>query len=62
VCDAEGRPDTPWYVAQPLRVALGLSLDDEQLMRQVEAHARSLPGFKPRSEWRAEMASRMGMD
>ncbi|MGA9027807.1 MAG: VOC family protein [Steroidobacteraceae bacterium] len=53
--------DTPWYVLQPLRVALDCSLDDEALMRRVEAHARSLPGFKPRSEWRAEMARRMGV-
>jgi catechol 2,3-dioxygenase-like lactoylglutathione lyase family enzyme len=54
--------DTPWYVVQPLRVALDFSLDDAQLMRHVEEHARTLPGFKPRAEWRAEMARRMGID
>jgi catechol 2,3-dioxygenase-like lactoylglutathione lyase family enzyme len=53
--------DTPWYVLQPLRVALDFSLDDEQLMRRLEEHARSLPGFKPRSAWREEMAQRMGV-
>jgi catechol 2,3-dioxygenase-like lactoylglutathione lyase family enzyme len=53
--------DTPWYVTQPMRVPLDFSLDDESLMRHVEAHARSLPGFKPRAEWRAEMAQRMGV-
>jgi catechol 2,3-dioxygenase-like lactoylglutathione lyase family enzyme len=53
--------DTPWYVLQPLRVALDFSLDDEQVMRRVEEHASSLPGFKPRAEWRAEMARRMGV-
>jgi catechol 2,3-dioxygenase-like lactoylglutathione lyase family enzyme len=53
--------DLPWYVTQPLRVPVDLSLADDALMRWLEAHARSLPGFKPRSEWRAEMARRMGL-
>lgn len=54
--------DLPWYVAQPLRVPVDLSPPDEQVMAVAEAHARSLPGFKPRWEWRAEMARRMGLD
>lgn len=53
--------DLPWYVTQPMRVPVDFSLDDDALMRHVEAHARSLPGFRPRSEWRAEMARRMGV-
>jgi catechol-2,3-dioxygenase len=53
--------DLPWYVAQPMRVPVDLSMDDEALMPWLEAHARSLPGFRPRSEWRAEMARRMGV-
>lgn len=53
--------DLPWYVNQPMRVAVDLTLDDDALMSWLEAHARSLPGFKPRSEWRAEMARRMGL-
>lgn len=53
--------DLPWYVNQPMRVPVDLSLDDDALMRWLEAHARSLPGFRPRSEWRAEMARRMGL-
>ncbi len=53
--------DLPWYVNQPFRVPVDLSLDDEALMKHLEEHARSLPGFKPRSEWRAEMAQRMGL-
>lgn len=52
--------DTPWYVIQPLRVPVDLSLPDAALMAQLEAHARSLPGFKPHAAWRAEMAQRMG--
>lgn len=50
---------TPWYVTQPMRVALDFSLDDDVLMRHVEAHARSLPGFVPRETWQAEIAPRM---
>lgn len=53
--------DLQWYVTQPMRIPVDLALDDAALMGHVEAHARSLPGFKPRSEWRAEMARRMGM-
>lgn len=53
--------DMPWYVSQPMRVPMDFSLDDVALMQAVEAHARELPGFKPRSEWRQEMAARMGI-
>jgi len=53
--------DTPWYVTQPLREPIDLSLPDEVLMRKLEAHARSLPGFRPRAKWRAEMTRRMGL-
>jgi catechol 2,3-dioxygenase-like lactoylglutathione lyase family enzyme len=51
--------DTPWYVSQPVRAPLDLTLNDEELMRHVETHARTLPGFRPRSAWRAEMARHM---
>lgn len=51
--------DTPWYVSQPIRVVMDLSPDDATIMAWVEAHARSLPGFRPRAEWRAELAERM---
>jgi len=53
--------DLPWYVSQPMRVPFDLDRDEALLMADLEAHARSLPGFKPRSEWRAEMARRMGL-
>ena len=53
--------DLPWYVSQPLRVPVDLTPPDDVIMASAEAHARSLPGFKPRSEWRAEMARRMGV-
>ncbi|MEO8279761.1 MAG: VOC family protein [Ideonella sp.] len=53
--------DLPWYVSQPYRVPVDLDLDDAAIMASAEAHARTLPGFRPRSEWRTEMAQRMGL-
>lgn len=53
--------DLPWYVAQPMRVPLDLTPSDEAIMAAAEAHARSLPGFRPRAQWRADMARRMGL-
>jgi catechol-2,3-dioxygenase len=53
--------DLPWYVSQPMRVPFELADADDVLMARLEAHARTLPGFRPRSAWRAEMARRMGV-
>ena len=52
--------DMPWYVSQPCRVAAPMELPAEDLMKWVETHARTLPGFRPRAEWRQEMAQLMG--
>lgn len=52
--------DTPWYVSQPCRVEAPIDLPTNELLAWVERHARALPGFKPREQWRAEMAIRMG--
>lgn len=54
--------DTPWYVSQPMRVPMPIELQAEELLAWAERHARSLPGFRPRSEWRAEMVERMGIE
>jgi catechol 2,3-dioxygenase-like lactoylglutathione lyase family enzyme len=51
--------DTPWYVAQPLRIPMDMSLGDAELWAWAEREARKLPGFKPVGEWRAEMAKKM---
>ena len=53
--------DTPWYVNQPMRVPIDLGLSEEAIMSNAEAHARGLPGFRPRAEWRAAMARMMGV-
>jgi len=52
--------DLPWYVSQPMAVPVDLD-DEATLMQRLEAHARELPGFRPRAQWRAEMARRMGL-
>jgi catechol 2,3-dioxygenase-like lactoylglutathione lyase family enzyme len=47
--------DTPWYVRQPLRVPMDMSLSDAELWAWAEAQARKLPGFKPVEQWRREV-------
>ena len=51
--------DTPWYVEQPLRIPMDMSLPDAELWAWAEREARKLPGFKPVEQWREEMARRM---
>ena len=51
--------DTPWYVTQPLRIAMDMSLPDEALWKWAEDHARKLPGFRPVEEWRADLEKRL---
>jgi catechol-2,3-dioxygenase len=53
--------DTPWYVSQPMRVPMPIELPADELLAWAERHARSLPGFRPRSEWRRDIARRMGI-
>lgn len=51
--------DTPWYVAQPCRIPLDLSLPDDELWSGLEKRVRELPGFKPRAEWAAEIEKKI---
>lgn len=53
--------DLPWYVTQPVVLPVDLSQDDATILARAEAHARSLPGFMPRAQWRSLMAARMGL-
>ena len=52
--------DTPWYVQQPLRVPMDMSLPDAELWAWAESEARKLPGFTEVEHWRDEVARRMG--
>ena len=53
--------DTPWYVKQPLRVPMDMSLSDTELWAWAEREASKMPGFKPVEEWRSEVSRRMGL-
>lgn len=53
--------DTPWYVSQPCRVPAPFELPADELLAWAEEHARTLEGFRPRSEWRRDMARLMGV-
>lgn len=51
--------DTPWYVDQPMRVPMDMSLSDEALWQWAEQSARALPGYKPVEDWRAGLARKL---
>jgi len=51
--------DTPWYVPQPMRFPVDLSLPDAQLWASIEERARTIPGFKPRAEWQASIKEKL---
>jgi catechol 2,3-dioxygenase-like lactoylglutathione lyase family enzyme len=51
--------DTPWYVPQPCRIPVDLSLPDDELWATLERDARALPGFTTRSAWAAEIEKKI---
>ncbi len=51
--------DTPWYVDQPHRHELDLTLPDEEIYARAEAHAKSDPTFQPIEDWRASMQKKI---
>ena len=51
--------DTPWYVPQPCRIPVDLSLPDDELWATLEKDARALPGFKSRETWKADIERRI---
>lgn len=50
---------TPWYVPQPIRMPVDISLPDDQLWASVEAACRAVPGFKSREAWERDIQSRI---
>ena len=52
--------DTPWYVQQPLRIPMDMSLPDAELWAWAEREARKQPGFTPVEEWRSAFGSKLG--
>ena len=51
--------DTPWYVPQPCRIPVDLSLPDDALWATLERDARALPGFTTRVAWQAEIEKKI---
>jgi catechol 2,3-dioxygenase-like lactoylglutathione lyase family enzyme len=51
--------DTPWYVPQPCRIPVDLSLPDHELWATLEKQARALPGFKSREAWTIDIEKRI---
>lgn len=51
---------TPWHVPQPHAHPFDLSLSNEEIMKQTEAHCREDPGFMPREQRQKKMAALMG--
>jgi len=51
--------DTPWYVDQPLRIPMDMSLSDSALWAWAEKNAREQPGYRPIEDWRTDLAKRL---
>ena len=51
--------DTPWYVPQPCRIPVDLALPDDELWATIERIVCTLPGFKPRAVWAADIEKRI---
>ncbi|OZG72341.1 glyoxalase [Hahella sp. CCB-MM4] len=51
--------DTPWYVHQPCKFKVDLSLSDEELYAHTEAEIKDMPGFSAASNWRKDHTSKM---
>jgi catechol-2,3-dioxygenase len=51
--------DTPWYVDQPMRIPMDMSLPDQALWQWAHDTARRLPGYKPVDQWRTELSRRL---
>jgi catechol 2,3-dioxygenase len=53
--------DSQWFITQPHKVPVDLSRPAVDLRAENEAMCRMMPGFKPISEWHADMRALMGM-
>ena len=53
--------DTPWYVAQPHRVALDFSLTDKEIEEATYKRIAGDPSTRPFSQWRDEKRRELGL-
>lgn len=54
--------DTPWFVAQPFGVPYDITLSDDEISRFTEDLIKGEPTFRPRAEWYAEHAKKLGLE
>lgn len=51
--------DSPWHVAQPISEPFDLTLSDAEILAATEARVKREPSWRPRREWRAELARKL---
>ena len=54
--------DSPFHVPQPFGEWLDFDLSNEEILRRTDVRVRETEGFKMRSDWARERASRMDSD
>lgn len=48
--------DTDWYITQPIKMLLDLTLEPAEIRRRTREYCQSQPGFKPLVQWQHEIA------
>jgi catechol-2,3-dioxygenase len=51
--------DTDWYIPQPCRMPLDLTLSDDEIYRLSHAFCQVQPGWRPLADWQADFAARL---
>jgi catechol 2,3-dioxygenase len=51
--------DTEWYIDQPIKEALDLTLTETEIRAQTHAFCIKQPGFRPLVEWRRDLAAKI---
>ena len=50
---------TPWYVPQPHRYLIDLTLPEDEIWAIIEKHVRATPGFRTHEEWQRDVEARI---
>lgn len=54
--------DSDWYINQPIKEVMDLSLDEAEIRRLTLEFCKDQPGFRPITEWRYDMRVLMNSD
>jgi catechol 2,3-dioxygenase len=54
--------DTDWYISQPFKEPLDLTLPEEEIREFTRTYCQTREGFKPIAEWHVQMRQLMGLD